>query len=144
MAAVFALVLGLDAGAARAVAASVKTPRVGTATPVTSAGPLVSRPASAGQLKAARPSVAGGAAPHATPFRATGASSGAAPGTAPGRALGTSRRPPARAFGLTPTRRVGTVGAAHAGVLGGPARYDGRQGGVLTGTGLKRRPTAPH
>jgi hypothetical protein len=40
-------------------------------------------------------------------------------------------------------RRAGAVGSAHAGVLGGPARYNGKQGGVLTGTGLKRRPTAP-
>jgi hypothetical protein len=40
-------------------------------------------------------------------------------------------------------RRIGAVASTHAGVLGGPARYNGRQGGVLSGTGLKRRPTAP-
>ncbi len=57
--------------------------------------------------------------------------------------VGTSHPPVSRATGVTAMRRAGAVGSAHAGVLGGPARYNGKQGGVLTGTGLKRRPTAP-
>jgi len=34
-------------------------------------------------------------------------------------------------------------GAAHAGVLGGPATSAARRAGVLQGTGLRRRPTQP-
>jgi hypothetical protein len=131
VAAILAFVLGLDAGAARAVPASVNTPRVAKAPSVTKPGPVVSKRSTVGIPGAPRPQGVAGPPKFAAPPRGVR--------TQPG----TSRLPVSRASGVTPTRHAGALGSAHPGVLGGPARYDGRQGGVLNGTGLKRRPTAP-
>jgi len=135
IAALLVLVLGLDAGAAQAIPASVTTPRAARAPSVTKVAPVVSRGGAVGMHGVSRPPVVGAPPKFAPPLRGIRTSAGTV--------AGTSRPPVSRASRVTPIPRGAAVGSAHPGVLGGPARYNGRQGGVLTGTGLKRRPTAP-
>ncbi len=67
----------------------------------------------------------------------------ARPGTvtypAPARGLASRRS----IMAARPASQSLRIAGVHAGVIGGPAHYNGRQGGVLTGAGLKRRPTSP-